>query len=181
MPTGRPAHPPINQTLLADPQGRESILLLEKLPVHQLLEVRPPPTAMPTAFPTCPLCSLAHTKADHRCPNPTCPKGGNNNLFSTAAPPRPPAVRTVMRTTRPATGTAPPAPPRPLKMNHPHPLERRRMAWTSLKMKLARQAHARRPFPTVPTPRRPRPLYSPALRRPPPRDPAAFSRTFPEA
>ena len=27
--------------------------------------------------PTCPLCSLLHTKAEHRCPNPLCPSGGN--------------------------------------------------------------------------------------------------------
>jgi len=27
--------------------------------------------------PTCPLCSLQHTKAEHRCPNPSCPRGGN--------------------------------------------------------------------------------------------------------
>jgi len=27
--------------------------------------------------PTCPLCSLQHTKAEHRCPNPSCPSGGN--------------------------------------------------------------------------------------------------------
>ena len=25
----------------------------------------------------CPLCAGIHTKAEHRCPNPTCPKGGN--------------------------------------------------------------------------------------------------------
>ena len=25
----------------------------------------------------CPLCTGSHTKAEHRCPNPTCPKGGN--------------------------------------------------------------------------------------------------------
>ena len=27
--------------------------------------------------PTCPFCSLNHTKAQHRCPNPSCPKGAN--------------------------------------------------------------------------------------------------------
>jgi len=27
--------------------------------------------------PTCPLCSLQHTKAKHRCPNPSSPRGGN--------------------------------------------------------------------------------------------------------
>jgi len=27
--------------------------------------------------PTCPLCSLQHMKVEHRCPNPSCPSGGN--------------------------------------------------------------------------------------------------------
>jgi len=31
----------------------------------------------PRDLPVCPFCSLAHTKAEHRCPNPSCPKGGN--------------------------------------------------------------------------------------------------------
>ena len=31
----------------------------------------------PSSLPVCPFCSLAHTKAEHRCPNPSCPKGGN--------------------------------------------------------------------------------------------------------
>ena len=28
--------------------------------------------------PVCPICSLNHTRAMHRCPNPTCPGGGNS-------------------------------------------------------------------------------------------------------
>jgi len=31
----------------------------------------------PSADPVCPICSLSHTRAMHRCPNPTCPGGGN--------------------------------------------------------------------------------------------------------
>jgi len=31
----------------------------------------------PSADPVCPICSLNHTRAIHRCPNPTCPGGGN--------------------------------------------------------------------------------------------------------
>jgi len=31
----------------------------------------------PSSLPICPFCSLTHTKAEHRCPNPACPKGGN--------------------------------------------------------------------------------------------------------
>jgi len=35
------------------------------------------PTRCPSTPPVCPFCSLSHTKAEHRCPNPSCPKGGN--------------------------------------------------------------------------------------------------------
>jgi len=35
------------------------------------------PNRYPSELPVCPFCSLAHTKAEHRCPNPSCPKGGN--------------------------------------------------------------------------------------------------------
>jgi len=31
----------------------------------------------PAAGPVCPICSLSHTPAMHRCPNPTCPGSGN--------------------------------------------------------------------------------------------------------
>jgi len=31
----------------------------------------------PSADPVCPICSLNDTRAMHRCPNPTCPGGGN--------------------------------------------------------------------------------------------------------
>jgi len=31
----------------------------------------------PSTDPVCPICSLNHTRALHRCPNPTCPGGGN--------------------------------------------------------------------------------------------------------
>jgi len=31
----------------------------------------------PSVDPVCPICSLNHTRAMHRCPNPTCPGGGN--------------------------------------------------------------------------------------------------------
>jgi len=31
----------------------------------------------PSPLPVCPFCSLAHTKAEHCCPNPSCSKGGN--------------------------------------------------------------------------------------------------------
>jgi hypothetical protein len=30
-----------------------------------------------TPHPVCPLCSLHHSKNEHRCPNPSCPGGGN--------------------------------------------------------------------------------------------------------
>jgi len=31
----------------------------------------------PSLLPVCPFCSLTHTKAEHHCPNPSCPKSGN--------------------------------------------------------------------------------------------------------
>jgi len=31
----------------------------------------------PRSLPVCPFCSLTYTKAEHRCPNPSGPKGGN--------------------------------------------------------------------------------------------------------
>jgi len=31
----------------------------------------------PSSDPVCPICSPSHTRAMHRCPNPTCPGGGN--------------------------------------------------------------------------------------------------------
>ena len=34
-------------------------------------------THCPSSLPGCPFCSLTHTKAEHRCPNPSCPEGGN--------------------------------------------------------------------------------------------------------
>jgi len=35
------------------------------------------PTRCPSTLSVSPFCSLAHTKAEHRCPNPSSPKGGN--------------------------------------------------------------------------------------------------------
>jgi len=35
------------------------------------------PTRCPSTLPVCPFCSLSHTKAEDRCPNPSCPQGGN--------------------------------------------------------------------------------------------------------
>jgi len=32
----------------------------------------------PATHPTCPICALHHTRAAHRCQNPTCPRSGNN-------------------------------------------------------------------------------------------------------
>ena len=32
----------------------------------------------PATHPTCPICELHHTRASHRCQNPTCPRSGNN-------------------------------------------------------------------------------------------------------
>jgi len=40
--------------------------------------------------PTCPFCVLHHTRAAHRCQNPTCPKGGDTKAISGCCPTSPP-------------------------------------------------------------------------------------------
>jgi len=45
----------------------------------------------PAIGPVCPICSLNHTRALHRCPNPTCPGGGNAKALPgccSSSPPR---------------------------------------------------------------------------------------------
>jgi len=45
----------------------------------------------PSIDPVCPICSLNHTRAMHRCPNPTCPGGGNTKATPgrcSSSPPR---------------------------------------------------------------------------------------------
>ena len=45
----------------------------------------------PSVDPVCPLCSLNHTRASHRCPNPTCRGGGNTKATPgccSSSPPR---------------------------------------------------------------------------------------------
>jgi len=44
----------------------------------------------PTTHPTCPICVLHHTRAAHRCQNPTCPRGGNNKPVTSCCPTSPP-------------------------------------------------------------------------------------------
>jgi len=44
------------------------------------------PTRCPSTLPVCPFCSLSHTKAEHRCPNPSCPKGGKLRPVLTCCP-----------------------------------------------------------------------------------------------
>jgi len=44
----------------------------------------------PAAHPTCPICALHHTRAAHRCQNPTCPRSGNNKPVPSFCPTSPP-------------------------------------------------------------------------------------------
>jgi len=39
--------------------------------------------------PTCPYCALYHTRAAHRCQNPTCPKGGDSKAVPDCCPTSP--------------------------------------------------------------------------------------------
>ena len=40
----------------------------------------------PSSLPVCPFCSLTQTKPEHRCSNPSCPKGGNLQLILACCP-----------------------------------------------------------------------------------------------
>jgi len=44
----------------------------------------------PATHPTCPICALHHTRAAHRCQNPTCPRSGNNQPVPSSCPTSPP-------------------------------------------------------------------------------------------
>jgi len=44
----------------------------------------------PATHPTCPICGLHHTRAAHRCQNPTCPRSGNNKPVPSCCPTSPP-------------------------------------------------------------------------------------------
>ena len=44
----------------------------------------------PATHPTCPICSLYHTLAAHRCQNTTCPRSGNNKPVPSCCPTSPP-------------------------------------------------------------------------------------------
>jgi len=44
----------------------------------------------PASHPTCPICALHHTRAAHRCQNPTCPGSGNNKPVPSCCPTSPP-------------------------------------------------------------------------------------------
>jgi len=44
----------------------------------------------PATHPTCPICALHHTRAAHRCQNPTCPSSGNSKPVPSGCPTSPP-------------------------------------------------------------------------------------------
>jgi len=46
----------------------------------------------PATHPTCPICVLPHTRAAHRCQNPTCPRSGNNKPVPSCGPTSPPPL-----------------------------------------------------------------------------------------
>ena len=60
----------------------------------------------PATNSTCPICGLHHTRAAHRCQNPTCPRSGNNKpVPSCCPPPCPPIAATAVMTTLPRSGS----------------------------------------------------------------------------
>ena len=44
----------------------------------------------PATHPTCPICALHHTRAAHRCQNPSCPSSGNHKPVPSCCPTSPP-------------------------------------------------------------------------------------------
>jgi len=44
----------------------------------------------PATHPTCPICELHHTRAAHRCQNPTCSRSGDNKPVPSCCPTSPP-------------------------------------------------------------------------------------------
>jgi len=46
----------------------------------------------PATRPTCPICALHHTRAAHRCQNPTCPRTGNNKPVPSCCRTSPPPL-----------------------------------------------------------------------------------------
>ena len=44
----------------------------------------------PATHPTCTICALHHTRAAHRCQNPTCPRSRNNKPVPSCCPTSPP-------------------------------------------------------------------------------------------
>ena len=55
----------------------------------------------PATHPTCPICALHHTRAAHRCQNPTFPRGGNNKPVPACCPTSPPIAATAVMTRLP--------------------------------------------------------------------------------
>jgi len=77
----------------------------------------------PATHPTCPICALHHTRAAHRCQNPTCPRSGNNKPVPSCCPTSPPHCcnsggdHTATFRECPAR----PSPPVPTRTNSPAP------------------------------------------------------------
>jgi len=75
----------------------------------------------PSTDPVCTICSLNHTRAMHRCPNPTCPGGGNLNATPGCCSSSPPRCANWDGPTLRLTGIVSPAPLRPLSGVPPLP------------------------------------------------------------
>jgi len=77
----------------------------------------------PATHPTWRICALHHTRAAHRCQNPTCPRGGNNKPVPSCCPTSPPHCCNCC-TDHTATFRecpAGPLPPVPSRTNSPAP------------------------------------------------------------
>jgi len=77
----------------------------------------------PATHPRCPICALHHTRAAHRCQNPTCPRSGNNKPVPSYCPTSPPHCcnSSADHTATFRECQARPPPPVPTRTNSPAP------------------------------------------------------------
>jgi len=77
----------------------------------------------PATHPTCPICALDHTRAAHRCQNPTCLRSGNNKPVPSCCPTSPPHCCNCGgdHTATFRECAARPPPPVPTRTNSPAP------------------------------------------------------------
>jgi len=92
----------------------------------------------PSLNPSCPFCWLHHTKAEHRCPNTSCPKGGNLKPVLSCCPLLVVSCPNCQEELSVRTRDSPLA-QRSLRIDSVHSLDRRWTIMTLLRTRLACQ------------------------------------------